>query len=61
MAVQNYTVVCETENKLTTEYVFPSNSFHDCRLKALQHELMGDTPVAIELDYGFGFIAREEW
>ena len=61
MDLRNYNVICETENKLKTEYVFPSMSFTDCRRQALQHGLMGDTPVEIELDYGFGFITREEW
>lgn len=62
MDVHDYTVICVNEvNKQKTEYVFPSNSFHDCRLQALKHGLMGDKPLTIELEHVGGFITREGW
>ena len=50
MTINNYTAVCETDSKVKTEYVFPSISFHDCRVQALQHGLFGDKFLRIELE-----------
>tara|TARA_B100000902_G_C27305411_1_gene915150 strand:+ start:1426 stop:1623 length:198 start_codon:yes stop_codon:yes gene_type:complete len=46
--MENYVAVCESKAGLIVEYVFPSQSFHHCRVQAVEHGLFGDKLLRIE-------------
>lgn len=46
--MKNYVAICESRNGLILEYVFPSRSFHHCKMQAIEHGLFGDRLLRIE-------------
>lgn len=46
--MKNYVAICESKEGLIVEYVFASQSFHHCRVQAIEHGLFGDKLLRIE-------------
>jgi hypothetical protein len=62
MTIKDYTVICETDENYQTEYVFSAESFHDCRVQAKEHGLMGDKPVRVErTEIYYGASGERTW
>lgn len=46
--MKNYVAICESKTGLILEYVFPSKSFHHCRVQAIEHGLFGDNLLRVQ-------------